>query len=57
MSDGTTIDQTINQPFTPEQNLRLAALDRAIDRLHADTESTPDAVVALAAQFEKYLKG
>lgn len=54
-------DPTIVQNFAPstpaDYELRLAALDRAIDRLHADRETGPDDVVALAARFEKYLRG
>lgn len=34
---------------------RLAALDRAINRLQADHDATPDEVVALAEKFERYL--
>lgn len=48
---------TTTQRFTDEQELRLAALDRAINRLQANHEAAPDDVVALAAQFESYLKG
>lgn len=42
---------TTDMPYT----VRLAALDRAINRLHADREATPDGVVALAEKFEQYL--
>lgn len=34
---------------------RLEALDRAINRLQANHEATPDDVVSLARQFEQYL--
>lgn len=34
---------------------RLAALDRAINRLQANYEASPDEVVALAKKFEQYL--
>jgi uncharacterized small protein (DUF1192 family) len=42
---------------TTDYEVRLAALDRAIDRLHADRDTGPDGVVALAAHFEHYLRG
>jgi hypothetical protein len=48
MTDLTT---TTDMPYT----VRLAALDRAIDRLQANHEASPDDVVALAEKFEKYL--
>lgn len=35
--------------------VRLSALDRAINRLQANHEATPDDVVALAEKFERYL--
>lgn len=42
----------------PEQELRLAALDRAINRLQGDCHKAgPDDVVAVAAKFEQYLRG
>lgn len=40
-----------------EHELRLAALDRAINRLQAKPDATPEDVVNLAAKFEQYIKG
>lgn len=41
--------------YRTDFDTRLAALDRAIDRLHANDNATPDEVVALAEKFERYL--
>lgn len=40
---------------TTDFDTRLAALDRAINRLQANLQASPDDVVALAKQFEQYL--
>lgn len=40
---------------TTDFDTRLAALDRAINRLQANHEATPDDVVALAEKFDRYL--
>lgn len=49
-------------PFTNDQELRVAALDRAIHWLLATQReekgpSTPAAVITLAGKFEGYLRG